>query len=65
MTLAEQHLLALARAGLMPTPADVVQTITSPAEMAGCEAGLVSRGAKNGDALAAIEGRKQQMGWKG
>lgn len=61
MTDAERDILAKHRRGLPITADDVVQTITTEAELEGFRAGLRLRGALTADALTAIETRRFQL----
>lgn len=65
MTEADRHLLALVRAGVAPTPADICATISSLAELDAYRRGLSQRGALTTDVMAAIRDRMDFLQQRG
>lgn len=61
MTEAEARILARARMGVMPTPAETVETITTLEELDAYRSGLSARGALTTDAMAAIRDRQDKI----
>lgn len=61
MTEAEARILARARMGVMPTPAETAATITTLEELDAYRVGLTARGALTTEAMAAIRDRQDEI----